>query len=82
VGGIQEKVLAARRAGIKTIVMSQLNRKDVNEMQVDYTKGLDFHFVSTADEVLQIALLKEKVKQPVNLSLEKPKVQSGKAKAE
>jgi ATP-dependent Lon protease len=80
VGGIQEKVLAARRAGIKTIVMSQLNRKDVNEMQVDYTKGLDFHFVSKADEVLRIALLKEKVKQPVDLSLEKPKIQTGKTK--
>ena len=70
VGGIQEKVLAAKRAGIKTIIMSQLNRKDVNEMQAHYTKGLDFHFVSTANEVLNLALLKQKVKNPVHLGVE------------
>jgi ATP-dependent Lon protease len=74
VGGIQEKVLAAKRAGIKTIIMSQLNRKDVNEMQAHYTKGLDFHFVSTASEVLDLALLKEKVKRPVDLRIEKAKL--------
>jgi ATP-dependent Lon protease len=79
VGGIQEKVLAAKRAGIKTIIMSQMNRKDVNEMQVHYTRGLDFHFVSTADEVLKIALLKEKVKNPVSLQIENSKEKKGKS---
>jgi len=80
VGGIQEKVLAAKRAGIKTIIMSSMNRKDVNEMQTEYTKGLDFHFVSTAEEVLQMALLPEKVRKPFDISIdsqkEKRKIQS------
>ena len=80
VGGIQEKVLAAKRAGIKTILMSSMNRKDVDEMQSQYTKGLDFHFVSTAEEVLQVALLPEKVRKPFDISIdnqkEKRKIQS------
>ena len=71
VGGIQEKVLAAKRAGIKHIMMCTQNKKDVDEMQADYRKGLDFHFVSTAEEVLEYALLKETVKKPVDLSIEK-----------
>ena len=70
VGGIQEKVLAAKRAGIKNIMMCVQNKKDVDEMQADYRKGLEFHFVSSADEVLEYALLKEKVKKPVDLSVE------------
>ncbi len=69
VGGIQEKVLAAKRAGIKTIIMCSQNKKDVEEMQADYRKGLDFKFVSSADEVLEIALLPEKVKKPIDLSI-------------
>ncbi|HPI11934.1 MAG TPA: endopeptidase La [Catalimonadaceae bacterium] len=70
VGGIQEKVLAAKRAGIKHIMMCVQNKKDVDEMQADYRKGLEFHFVSSAEEVLEYALLKEKVKKPVDLSIE------------
>lgn len=70
VGGIQEKVLAAKRAGIKHIMMCVQNKKDVDEMQADYRKGLEFHFVSSAEEVLEYALLKEKVKKPVDLSVE------------
>lgn len=70
VGGIQEKVLAAKRAGIKNIMMCVQNKKDVDEMQADYRKGLDFHFVSSAEEVLEYALLKEKVKKPVDLTVE------------
>lgn len=69
VGGIQEKVLAAKRAGIRTIILSAQNKKDVDEMQADYRKGLDFKFVQTAEEVLAIALLPEKVKKPLNLSV-------------
>lgn len=69
VGGIKEKVLAARRAGIKTILMSEQNRKDVLEMEADYRKGLEFHFVKTAEEVLNLALMKEKVKKPVDLKV-------------
>jgi ATP-dependent Lon protease len=69
VGGIQEKVLAAKRAGIKTIMMCAQNKKDVDEMQADYRKGLDFKFVNTAEEVLEFALLKEKVKKPIDLKI-------------
>lgn len=69
VGGIKEKVLAARRAGIKNILMSEQNRKDVMEMEADYRKGLEFHFVKTAEEVLNLALMKEKVKKPVDLKV-------------
>jgi ATP-dependent Lon protease len=69
VGGIQEKVLAAKRAGIKTIIMCKQNEKDVLEMKEEYRKGLDFHFVSWAHQVLSIALLKEKVKKPIDLEL-------------
>ena len=71
VGGIQEKILAAKRAGIKTIILCNQNRKDITEMQADYVKGLDFHFVSTAEEVLKIALLPEKVKKPMDLTIQK-----------
>lgn len=69
VGGIQEKILAAKRAGIKTIILCKQNQKDISEMQADYVKGLDFHFVSRAEEVLAIALLKDKVKKPVDLTV-------------
>jgi ATP-dependent Lon protease len=68
VGGIQEKVLAARRAGIKIILMSEQNRKDVEEMQPEYRKGLTFHYVRYAGDVLGYALMAEKVKKPVDLS--------------
>ncbi|HRH36580.1 MAG TPA: endopeptidase La, partial [Catalimonadaceae bacterium] len=71
VGGIQEKILAAKRAGIKTIILSTQNRKDINEMQADYRKGLDFQFVNTAEEVLAIALLPGKVNKPIDLRIPK-----------
>ena len=58
VGGIKEKILAAKRAGIKEIILSQENRKDIEEIQSIYLKGLKFHYVSRAEEVLQLALLK------------------------
>jgi ATP-dependent Lon protease len=73
VGGIQEKVLAARRAGVKTVIMCKQNEKDVMEMKEEYRKGLEFHFVNWAHEVLAIALLKEKVKKPIDLSLPQAK---------
>lgn len=58
VGGIKEKVLAAKRAGIKDIIMCQQNEKDVDEINKAYIKGVRFHFVSTMDEVLDLALMK------------------------
>ncbi len=59
VGGIKEKVLAAKRAGIKDIVLCSQNEKDVDEIHKDYIKGLKFHYVNTMHEVLEFALLKK-----------------------
>ena len=56
VGGIKEKILAAKRAGISELILSEENRKDIEEIKADYIEGLTFHYVSTNDEVLSIAL--------------------------
>lgn len=61
VGGIKEKILAAKRAGIKEIVLSERNRKDIEEINERYLKGLKFHYVTEMYEVVEKALLKEKV---------------------
>ncbi|ASZ11668.1 endopeptidase La [Chitinophaga pendula] len=58
VGGIKEKILAAKRAGIKEIILCWQNEKDVKEINADYIKGLKFHFVKEMNQVLEIALLK------------------------
>lgn len=67
VGGIQEKVLAAVRAGIKTLIMCKANQKDVSEIKESYLKDLEIHFVETMDEVLQLALEPKPIKQAKNL---------------
>jgi ATP-dependent Lon protease len=59
VGGIKEKVLAAKRAGMKEIIMCNMNEKDVLEITPAFIKGLKFHYVDKVDEVLEIALLKK-----------------------
>jgi ATP-dependent Lon protease len=56
VGGIKEKSLAAKRAGIKDIILSKQNEKDVQEINKEYIKGLTFHYVQDVGHVLQIAL--------------------------
>jgi len=56
VGGIKEKILAAKRAGVTDIVICSNNRKDVEDIPAKYTSGLEFHYVSTATEVMQLAL--------------------------
>ena len=66
VGGIKEKLLAARRAGIKEVILCLDNKVDVEDIKPDYLKGMSFHYVTRMEEVLQIALLKEKVKE-INL---------------
>ncbi|HKL38263.1 MAG TPA: endopeptidase La [Bacteroidales bacterium] len=68
VGGIKEKILAAKRAGINEIILSEENRKDLEKIKDIYIRGLKFHFVSTIMEVLEIGLLKQRVKNPVKLS--------------
>ncbi|MGH2665390.1 endopeptidase La [Flavobacterium sp.] len=62
VGGIKEKILAAKRAKIKEIILSEENRKDINEIKGEYIEGLTFHFVNEMSEVLAIAITKDKVK--------------------
>ena len=62
VGGIKEKLLAAKRAGIKEVILCLDNKKDVDDIKPDYLKGLSFHYVSQMEEVLKLALLKEKAK--------------------
>ena len=56
VGGIKEKILAAKRAGITTLLLSEENRKDIEEIKPEYIKGLTFHYVRTNEEVLRLAL--------------------------
>ena len=57
VGGIKEKILAAKRAGITDIIMCRENRRDIEAIEPAYVEGLEFHFVDTVSEVLEIALL-------------------------
>lgn len=60
VGGIKEKILAAKRAGIREIILSQANRKDISEIKAAYLEGLTFHYVESITEVIQLALTQEK----------------------
>jgi ATP-dependent Lon protease len=77
VGGIKEKILAAKRSGIKEIVLSAKNRRDIDEIEKHYIKGLTFHYVDTVEDVLKVALLREKVDQPMVFSLtDPPRLQS------
>jgi ATP-dependent Lon protease len=73
VGGIKEKILAAKRSGIKEIVLSTKNKRDISEIEKHYIKGLTFHYVDSVDEVLKIALLKDKVEKPVVFKLAEDK---------
>ena len=68
VGGIKEKILAAKRADIKEIIMSKENKKDIDEIKDIYLKGLRFHYVEEVMEVLDYALLNQKVKDPMKIS--------------
>lgn len=67
VGGIKEKILAAKRAGIKEIVLCKENKRNIDAIPEMYLQGLTFHYVDDINEVFKIALLNEKVKNPVNL---------------
>lgn len=67
VGGIKEKILAAKRAGITEIIMCKGNKKDIDSIPQNYLEGLTFHYVKKMHEVLEIGLTTEKVKNPKNL---------------
>lgn len=68
VGGIKEKILAAKRAGISDIILCKANKKDIDEIKPKYISDLSFHYVEKMDEVLELALLKEKSKTALDLS--------------
>ncbi|WP_299765987.1 endopeptidase La [uncultured Dokdonia sp.] len=67
VGGIKEKILAAKRAKIKEILLCEQNRRDIEEIKEEYLKGLTFHYVKDMSEVLELALTKQKVKNAKKL---------------
>jgi len=69
VGGIKEKILAARRAGIKDVILCQKNRKDIDEIPAEYIKGLTIHYADRVDDVLAVALLPELVNHPMKLTV-------------
>jgi ATP-dependent Lon protease len=67
VGGVKEKILAAKRAGIKEIILSERNRMDIEEINQRYLEGLSFHYVDEMIDVIELALLNEKVTNPVKV---------------
>ena len=69
VGGIKEKILAAKRAGIKEIILSEANRKNIEDIQPIYIEGLTFHFVQDVKEVFDLALLQDKVADAIELTV-------------
>src|SRR5690606_11452982 len=74
VGGIKEKILAAKRAGITDVILCTKNKKDISEIPEVYLKDVKIHYVNTVEEVIAFALLDEKVKKPLNLELSKDPV--------
>ena len=62
-----DTILAAKRAGIKEIILSNENKKNIDEIKDQYIKGLKFHFVDNAEDVLKIALTNQKVAKPVDI---------------
>ena len=73
VGGIKEKILAAKRAGITDIVMCQDNRKDIDEIPEIYRKGVEFHYVENVQDVWKFALTDETVDNPITFNIEEEK---------
>lgn len=69
VGGIKEKILAAKRANIKEIILCKSNQKDILEIKEDYIKDLKFHYITDMREVISLALLDEKVRDPLDLTV-------------
>ena len=70
VGGIKEKILAAKRAGINTIIICKDNRKDIEDIPNIYLNGITFQYVENVSDVLSAALLQEKVEKPITFVIE------------
>ncbi|MEI6508232.1 MAG: endopeptidase La [Bacteroidota bacterium] len=73
IGGVKEKLLAAKRAGIKEVVLCDANRKDVEDIHHDYVKDLQFHYVKNMLEVVELSLLNEKVESAIDLTVKEEK---------
>ena len=69
VGGIKEKILAAKRAGITDIVICKENEKDILDIPEKYLKGVTFHYVEDVADVWEFALTDEKVEHPINFTI-------------
>ncbi|MCF0185902.1 MAG: endopeptidase La, partial [Bacteroidaceae bacterium] len=69
VGGIREKILAAKRAGIKEIILSEENQRHIEEIPERYITGMNFHYVKDIKEVIQYAILNEKITDPVDFTI-------------
>jgi len=78
VGGIKEKILAAKRAGIKEIILSVDNKKDVEEIKKEYIKDVKFYYVEKMIDVVKYALLKEKVENPIEVNIKEETKKAGK----
>lgn len=70
VGGIKEKILAAKRANIKELILCKDNKRDIDQIKPEYLTGLTFHYVDKMTEVIDLALTSQKVKNPKELILE------------
>ena len=70
VGGIKEKILAAKRSGIREIILCSRNRKDIDEIEKSYIADIKIHYVDHVDEVISLALLKEKVSDSMEFIVE------------
>jgi ATP-dependent Lon protease len=70
VGGIKEKILAAKRSGIKEIILCSKNKKDIDEIENSYISDIKIHYVDHVDEVISTALLKEKVSDSMEFIVE------------
>ena len=81
VGGIKEKILAARRANITEVILCEDNRKDVDEINQDYLTGMTFHYVNQMKDVLKLALTKNLVSNPVKIEVPKEKLTEKKSAA-
>ena len=68
VGGIKEKILAAKRAKIRDIILSKENRRDIEDIKADYIEGLNFHYIEEMNEIIEVALTKSLVKVPLDLN--------------
>jgi ATP-dependent Lon protease len=73
VGGIKEKILAAKRAGIHEVILCAENRKDIEEIKQDYLANMQFHYVTEMEHVIKFALTDEKVNRAIDLQIKDEK---------